>query len=92
MKFEWDLRKAADNVRKHGVAFETARLAFNDMFSVHRADRDHSLGEQRFLLLGEAAGQLLAVAYTERGENVRIISARQASKAERSLYRSQSGG
>jgi uncharacterized protein len=91
MKFEWDPTKAAQNLLKHGVSFEGARAAFNDLFAVHREDRDNSTGEQRYQLLGEALGQLLAISYTERGDNVRIISARKASKAERAAYRAQGG-
>jgi uncharacterized DUF497 family protein len=87
MKFEWDEEKASRNFGKHKVSFEEAKTAFGDsMFGVF-VDPDHSLSEQRFILMGESAkGRLLVVSFTNRGEAVRLISARRATPAERRFY------
>jgi uncharacterized DUF497 family protein len=82
--FEWDLDKTRANVRKHGVTFEEAATVFADPLSVTIPDPDHSVGEARFLDLGlSREGRLLVVAYTERGDRIRIISARPATRSER---------
>lgn len=87
LNFEWDAGKAASNVRKHDVTFEEAMSAFGDPLSVTVADPDHSHREPRLLLLGLSyAGRLLVVSHTERGDSVRIVSARQASRRERTIY------
>jgi uncharacterized DUF497 family protein len=85
-EFEWDDSKAASNVAWHGVTSEVARLAFGDPFAVGREDRREEYGERRHILLGTARDQLLHVAYTIRGERVRIISARVAEPRERRRY------
>jgi uncharacterized DUF497 family protein len=84
--FEWDDDKATQNLASHGVSFEAARLAFDDVFSVVREDRRQNYGEDRFALLGMVQGRLLAVAYTMRGARTRIISARIAEPKERRRY------
>jgi uncharacterized protein len=84
--FEWDDAKAASNITKHGVSFEVARGAFADAFAIEREDTTEDYGEPRYNLLGMACGRLLFVAYTMRGEIVRIISAREAEPYERRLY------
>jgi uncharacterized DUF497 family protein len=87
LRFGWDPRKAANNRRKHGVSFEEAGSAFADPLSVTIADPDHSEAEERFLLLGLSGRQrLLVVAHAERGDEVRIISARLATRRERRVY------
>jgi uncharacterized DUF497 family protein len=87
MNFEWDREKAALNAEKHGVSFEEAATAFGDRLSLTIADPDHSEGEQRFLLVGESyQGRLVVVAHTNRGESVRLISARLATRRERRAY------
>ena len=81
MNFAWDPRKAADNRRKHSVSFEEAATALSDPLSVTGADPDHSLDERRFVTFGMSSlGRLLAVANTEGGDMLRIISARPATK------------
>jgi uncharacterized DUF497 family protein len=85
-EFEWDDAKATQNLASHGVSFEAARLAFDDAFAVAHEDRRHNYGEERYVLLGYAEDQLLAVAYTQRGTRVRIISARIAESRERRRY------
>jgi uncharacterized DUF497 family protein len=84
--FEWDDAKAAANFSKHKVSFEVARRAFADAFAIEREDATEDYGEVRYNLLGMVGGRLLFVAYTMRGEIVRIISAREAEPYERRLY------
>ncbi len=87
MLFEWDPAKAAENLSKHGVSFDEAATVFFDSLSVTGRDPDHSRGEGRFVIFGlSSAGRLLVVAHTERRERIRIISAREATRAERKLY------
>jgi uncharacterized DUF497 family protein len=87
MKFEWDPDKVELNLRKHKVSFEEAATVFEDDHSLTGEDPDHSLGEPRFVTFGLSTAQrLLVVAHRERGEGIRIISARLATKAERKLY------
>ena len=87
MNFEWDPSKAASNLEKHGVSFDEAATAFTDPLSSTIADPDHSEGEERFLLLGLSfRGRLVVVAHTDRGEAVRLISARLATRRERQDY------
>lgn len=84
---EWDAEKAARNLTKHGVSFEDAATAFADPLSVTVPDPRHSGEEERFALLGRShRGRLLVVIHTERGESVRLISAREATRRERSDY------
>lgn len=85
--FEWDPAKAEVNLRKHGVAFEEAVTVFADPLSVTIGDPLHSAGEHRFIIVGRSQqGNILVVAHTERGEHIRLISARRATKRERKQY------
>ena len=87
LRFVWDRDKAAANLRKHGVAFDEAAAAFGDPLSTTIADPEHSAGEERWLLLGQSAvGRLLVVAHTEHGDEIRIITARPATRRERQNY------
>jgi uncharacterized DUF497 family protein len=87
MRFEWDPRKAKLNLRKHRVSFEEATTAFRDPLSATGDDPDHSLSENRLVTFGVSSkGRLLTVSHTERGESIRIISARPATKPERKIY------
>lgn len=87
MQFEWDTAKAAENLAKHGVSFEEAATVFRDTLSATGADPDHSVGEERFITFGvSTSGRLLVVAHTERGDTIRIISARPATRGERKIY------
>jgi hypothetical protein len=89
--FEWDEAKARANVRKHGVSFIEARTVFGDNWSSTVPDPDHSKDEARFLTIGvSAAGRTLVVAHTDRGQNVRLISARRATRQERLTYEEDS--
>ena len=85
-EYEWDDEKAAANLASHRVSFETARLAFDDLYSVEIDDRRADYGEGRYVVLGMVQGRLLAVSYTLRGARTRIISARPAEPFERRLY------
>ena len=88
LRLSWDPRKAASNLRKHGVSFEEAVTAFGDPLSFTIRDPRHSESEDRFVLLGLSANsQLLVVVHAERGDDdIRIISARLASRRERRQY------
>ncbi len=88
LRFSWDPRKGASNLRKHGVSFEEAVTAFGDPLSFTIRDPRHSESEDRFVLLGLSANsQLLVVVHAERGDDdIRIISARLASRRERRQY------
>jgi uncharacterized DUF497 family protein len=87
MKFEWDTRKATLNLRKHGVSFEEATTAFRDPLSVTAPDLTHSSTEHRFVTFGlSSKGKLLTISHAERGESIRLISARTATKQERKIY------
>jgi uncharacterized protein len=87
MDFEWDAAKAAANIRKHGVSFEEAATAFKDDFAATARDLQHSTTESRFITFGMSVrARLLAISHTDRGNTIRIISARLATRAERRLY------
>lgn len=87
MIVEWDNRKAAANLRKHDVSFDEAVTALEDPLAVTYRDPDHSLEEFRFLTFGlSSSGRILVVAHTERGEAIRLISARPATRSERRAH------
>lgn len=87
MEFEWDPGKAAENLRKHQVSFNEASTVFGDHFSATASDPDHSVDEHRFITVGwSKQGRLLMVAHTERRERIRIISARELTRREKTAY------
>jgi uncharacterized DUF497 family protein len=87
MRFEADPAKAAQNLKKHKVSFEEAASVFGDSMAYTFPDPDHSLGEERWLTFGMSRmGRILAIIYTERRGTIRLISARLATKHERSIY------
>ena len=87
LTFEWDENKAKRNLKKHGVSLEKAATVFGDPLSRTIADPLHSEDEDRFVILGNSHGRrLVVVVFTERGEHIRIISARRASRRERKNY------
>ena len=89
--FEWDAHKARANLAKHGVSFEEAATVFADPLSLNIPDPAHSQAEDRFITLGEShRRKLLVVVHTERGDNLRVISARRASRRERKAYEEDS--
>ena len=84
MRFEWDPEKAKRNLRKHAVSFEEAVTVFYDPLSATFDDPDHSVGEYRYITTGlSSRDRLIVVAHTERGESIRIVSARPATAHER---------
>jgi uncharacterized protein len=87
MRFEWDTGKAKRNLKKHGVSFDEAVTAFYDPLSATFDDPDHSNDEQRYVTIGFSSRErLLVIGHTERGEAVRIISARPATAHERKRH------
>lgn len=88
MRFSWDPRKAAANLKKHGVSFDEASTAFGDPLSITIPDPDHSDDNTRFLLVGQSALQrTLVVVHAELTESdIRLISARLAGRRERRSY------
>ena len=85
--FEWDRRKASAKIGKHGVSFDEASTAFGDPLSMTIADPLHSEQEERRVLIGQSiGGRLLVIVHTERGDRIRIVSARLAVKRERLTY------
>jgi hypothetical protein len=87
VRFAWDPRKAKKNLTKHGVSFDEAKTVFGDELFLVFADPDHSTEECRFIIVGQSKqGRLLVVAYTERSDAIRIISAREATRHERIVY------
>jgi uncharacterized DUF497 family protein len=85
--FEWDERKAKQNLGKHGVSFEEASTVFGDTLSVTIDDPLHSMREQRCVTLGHSTKQrLLVVVHTSRSGRIRLISARVATRHERNTY------
>ncbi|MEK6300819.1 MAG: BrnT family toxin [Acidobacteriota bacterium] len=87
MEFEWDLVKAESNLASHKVGFEEAQTVFDDPLAIVCEDTEHSFGERRFLLVGESfLDRTLVVCFTERGDNIRVISARTATRGEGNSY------
>lgn len=87
MIFDWDTNKAAKNLSKHQVSFDEAKTVFDDPLYIDFYDPDHSEAEERYLIVGRSnQGKILIVSYTERGDSIRIISARKVTKAERKVY------
>jgi len=87
MRFSWDPKKAAANLKKHGVSFVEASTVFRDVLSVTGADPDQSIAESRYVTFGNSIkNRLLIVAHTEDNNTVRIISARPVTRLERKIY------
>ncbi len=88
MQFEWDDEKEKINITKHGIDFTTAALVFKDDNRLEVYDVEHSEYEDRYITIGiiDGIAYLVMVVYTERGEAIRLISARKATNAERRRY------
>ncbi len=87
MEFEWDPNKDAKNIKKHGVSFTEAATVFGDPLSTTFPDPDHSIQENRFIIVGLSnTGKLIVIAHTYRNNRVRIISARGTTRRERKFY------
>jgi uncharacterized DUF497 family protein len=91
VQFTWDPAKARENLRKHGVSFQEATTVFANPLARIFDDPDHSVDEQREIIIGHSARErLLLVSFTERGEFTRIISARRPGAKERRDYEENS--
>jgi uncharacterized DUF497 family protein len=87
MRFSWDSNKDRVNQRDHGIDFQEATTVFSDSLAVTVADPDHSIGEERFITIGQSSsGKLIVVCHSEQGDTIRIISARGATAHERKDY------
>lgn len=87
IRFEWDPRKARQNLQKHGIDFTEASTVFADMLSITIPDPDHSVGEERWVTIGlSTRRRLLVVVHTDEGETSRLINARRADPQERRKY------
>jgi len=87
VEFEWDDKKAAKNLKKHGVSFREAASVFGDPLAITFDDPDHSIGEHRLLTFGSTrTGKMVIVSHTQRNGSMRIISARLMEKHERNIY------
>lgn len=87
IKFEWDPNKARTSLRKHHIAFREAATVFRDPLSITFYDPDHSEHEERYIIVGlSTSGRLLIVSHTDLGDRIRIINARELTRAEREEY------
>jgi uncharacterized DUF497 family protein len=87
LEFEWDEKKAKANQTKHGISFEEASTVFDDPLSINFDDPDHSIGENRYLIIGLSdQGKFLFVSYADRNNKIRLISARLVTSKERRYY------
>jgi uncharacterized protein len=87
MEFEWNPDKAVLNLRKHDISFKEATPVFDDSLSVTFPDPEHSVGENRYVIIGiSGLGNLLVVSHTDRENRTRIISARKATRQEKRFY------
>ncbi len=87
MEYEWDDDKAASNFAKHGISFGEAKTVFDDPLFVDFYDPEHSIDEHRFIIIGESElGRLLIVSFSEMETSIRIIGARELTRAERRDY------
>ncbi|MFO7568489.1 MAG: BrnT family toxin [Smithellaceae bacterium] len=85
--FEWDQKKAKNNLKTHDISFDEASTAFGDVLSLVIYDPLHSADEDRFVLIGHShKNRLLVIVHTERGNIIRIISARKATQKEKEQY------
>jgi len=89
IRFEWDENKNSSNIKKHGISFEEAKTVFYDENARLRSDPDHSIEEERFIILGMSLNLKIIIVvhtYKEKDELIRIISARKATKNESKIY------
>lgn len=88
MQFEWDDEKEKINIKKHKLNFSTAKFVFNDENRLEIFDEENSIDEERYITIGiiQQEPVVINVVYTERGQKIRIISARKATNRERKMY------
>lgn len=91
LRFEWAEVKAERNRADHGVTFDMATEVFDDPFAIELLDDRENYGEDRYVTIGMVEGRLLCVAYTIRGDVIRVISARGAEPHERRRYHEDDG-
>jgi uncharacterized protein len=90
IEFEWDPSKAEGNLRRHHVDFRDAATIFRDPLGTTIFDPSHSKEEDRYITIGKSlAGRLLIIAHSDRGDRIRIISARELTSAERKAYENE---
>ncbi len=90
MDFEWNHQKAEFNSQKHSITFDEASTVFGDTLSVTFPDLEHSIQEERYLIIGlSRKNRILVISHVYRNESIRIISARQATKREQKFYESE---
>ena len=93
MFFEWDGKKAASNLRKHGISFDEAVTVLYDPLAATFEDSDHSQEENRFISVGYSAkGRLVVISHAEENDVTRIISARRATRGERKRHEDEALG
>jgi uncharacterized protein len=93
MNFEWDPRKAAKNLRTHGVSFAEASTVFGDPLGVTVPDPGHSTEEDRYIIVGVShRARYLLIAFVERDDRIRLISARELTRVEREAYEEGTSG
>ena len=90
LEFDWHDAKAAANLGAHGVSFEFATTVFKDPFAIERVDDRKDYGEERFVIVGMAQEHILLVVFAERGDRIRLISARRATQYKQDDYFRQS--
>ena len=87
LKFEWNDKKAESNLKKHSISFDEAKSVFYDDLARVKNDPDHSIIDSRYIIQGLSnSNKLLVISFTERGDRIRIINARKATKYERKQY------
>lgn len=88
MQFEWDDEKNKTNIKKHKISFSVAKFVFNDENRIEIFDELHSIDEERYITIGliDQVPIVVMVVYTERGQRIRLISARKATAEERRMY------
>lgn len=87
MKCEWNPQKAEINLTKHNVSFDEAKTVFDDPLNIEFFDPDHSDNEERYIVIGQSNQfRLLIVSFTDRSGNIRLISAREATRPEKEAY------
>ena len=89
MDFEWDKNKNEINIDKHSIDFKDALKIFEDKYQISSLDKRKDYGEIRWKIIGKIFGTVISVIYTIRNTNIRIISARKASRIERYEYNNQ---
>lgn len=86
LRVVWNVEKEQLNIQKHGIDFNVASLVFNDYYRIELFDKEHSVEEVRYNVIGSVQGRVIFVVYAERKDYIRIISARMATRRESEIY------